>query len=326
MTKNNALDVMEYVDAGLIEEADTYGRKKKKTVRAGWIAAVCLCLILAGAWGILRRPVNQGPPDGPDTPDVPDLPVESGIVIPAAELPDMPAGAIGDMVGLVVYDGGIYKAVQNYCGAEAEKIRSLVGEYLGHATGSIDEHSGKAVYAEEFASTVEGDVYTVSGYDTDFRICVCTENEREVGKTETWICFLERLNDITLTNGADLFENRLRLGGRISGIRWKSHGDWNQNAGYWQDAELDPVLWDEFLSQVDAGTFVSTWDMDTTYDKGIYSTPKQAHLRLTMEDGTVVSLRLIDGGYVGYDGLANCFVLIPGDAFDAVFNACGGNG
>jgi hypothetical protein len=121
-----------------------------------------------------------------------------------------------------------------------------------------------------------------------------------------------------------LFETRLHLRDRIANIQWQSHNDWNYNGGNIQNADLDPALWEEFLDQICKGTFVNTWDPEISSNT-IYDTEKQAHIILTMEDGTVIRLRLIDGGYVGYDALGWCFVQVPGDTFDSIFTACGGN-
>ena len=41
-----------------------------------------------------------------------------------------------------------------------------------------------------------------------------------------------------------------------------------------------------------------------------------------LSDGTTVELRLIEGGYVGYQELGWYFVKMPGDVFDAVLAAC----
>ena len=62
----------------------------------------------------------------------------------------------------------------------------------------------------------------------------------------------------------------------------------------------------------------------TSNNKSIYDTQNQAHLILTMSDGTVIRIRLIEGGYVGYDPLAWYFVKIPEDVFNSVYDACGG--
>ncbi|MBQ8974146.1 MAG: hypothetical protein IJ072_00285, partial [Oscillospiraceae bacterium] len=231
-----------------------------------------------------------------------------------------------------VYNGGIYTQSESYWGADAHPIDALVGEYLGYATGSIDEWSDPSEYEQEFAGSIYGDLYAVKGYDTDFRICVRPEIQPEDDEPYLWIEFLDRLNDINLVTGADLFETRLHLRDRVESVQWQSHDDWNYNTGNIQDVELGE-LWDAFLDAVDTGEFVNTWNpnnsvSDPFYEgkehTSIYDTPNQAHLILSMDDGTTVRMRLIEGGYVGYDALGWYFVKIPGEAFDAVYDACGG--
>lgn len=338
MKKEKALSIMEHIDPDIIDEADAYKETKKKSTWVKWGAmAACLCLVVAGAFGannlfknrdiVMDDPVgtnkvisgnpsiseNQGPAIG-----------NSGLYIPPVELPNTTAGVASDMIGLVVYKGGIYTQAEGYYGADALHIDKLVGKYLGYATGSINEWSKQEEYAEEFASSVAGKVYEVIGYDTSFRICVRMEFEDENGGKQLFIEFLDRLNGITLTNGADLFENRLRISNRISTIQWQSHNDWDNNLGNIQNAVLDTELWEKFLDQINKGTFVNTWNPEISSNT-IYNTEKQSHIILTMEDGTVIRLRLIEGGYVGYDALGGYFVQIPRDVFDSVFSACGGN-
>ena len=76
-------------------------------------------------------------------------------------------------------------------------------------------------------------------------------------------------------------------------------------------------------SQINKGEFVDTRNSEN--DKSIYDTQKQSHLVLTMDDGTVIRLRLLEGGYVGYEPLGRYFVKIAGDVFNKVFDLCGGN-
>lgn len=314
-----------------IQDADLAPVRKK----SGWLKwgamAACLCLVLAAA---IFGPEDQTPADAP-------MPAETdsqgaaaqateGLYIPAVELPENSAGVVYDVIGLVVYNGAIYTQAEDYFGDVAQRVDALVGDYLGYASGTIDEWSEQEQYAQNFASTVSGEVYAVNGYDTDFRICIRTEVEGENGEPVLWIQFLDRLNGITLTTGEDLFASRLHIRGNVERIQWQSHDDWNWDNGNLQDAALDPDLWDEFLRQMEAGTFLCTWDSGsqqtdpTSGEASIYATPHQAHLILTMKDNTSVRLRLIDGGYVGYDALGWYFVRIPGEVFDAVYDACGG--
>ena len=314
MKKNKILESMEYVDDEIIEEADGYASAKKKH---GWlkygVMAACFCLVLAGTF-VVKKSLKPLPEE--NTP--------AQLVIPSVELPNSPMedGVMADMIGLVVYNGGVYTQAEDYYGDDATAVDALIGDYLGYASGTIDEWSKKEEYDKNFASTVSGKVYTVKGYDTDFRICIRAEVEDENGNPTLWIQFLTRLNGITLDTGADLFENRLHMQGRVKSIQWQSHADWDLGGKNLRDLNIDSACWEDFLNQMNHGKFVYTWTDDM--DQSIYDTSNQVHLILTMEDNTIVRLRLIEGGYVGYDALGWYFVQIPGETFDAVYAACGG--
>lgn len=314
MKKHKILESMEYVDDEIIEEADGYASAKKKH---GWlkygVMAACFCLVLAGTF-VVKKSLKPLPEE--NTP--------AQLVIPSVELPNSPMedGVMADMIGLVVYNGGVYTQAEDYYGDDATAVDALIGDYLGYASGTIDEWSKKEEYDKNFASTVSGKVYAVKGYDTDFRICIRAEVEDENGNPTLWIQFLTRLNGITLDTGADLFENRLHMQGNVKSIQWQSHADWDLGGKNLRDLHLDSACWKDFLNQMNHGKFVYTWTDDM--DQSIYDTSNQVHLILTMEDNTIVRLRLIEGGYVGYDALGWYFVQIPGETFDAVYAACGG--
>ena len=334
------LDAMGDINEKFIKEASA-SKNTKKTWKKWAAAAACLCIIAAGAYG--AHVLTGAPPKDTDQLTPPDDnavadtdpaaisdPAESGgVFIPGIVLPKSSHGTANSMKALVVYHGGIYTDAESYFGEDAEKIDALVGEHLGFATGSIDEWSDPDEYEKEFAGTVAGDIYSVSGYDTEFRVCLRQETEDENGEPVLWIMFLDRLNGIRLSDGGDLFEDRLNIRNRVEKIRWQSHDDWNWNKGGFRDATLEDSLWDDFLDAVDSGEFVNTWDpnrnfYDSKPNSSIYDTPNQAHLYLDMEDGTTVQLRLIEGGYVGYAPLGWYFVKVPGELFDSVYDACGG--
>lgn len=255
-------------------------------------------------------------------------PDTNGIYIPGIDLAAAESNAC--MIGLLVYKGGVYTQAGSFSGEAAQRIERILGERLGYATGSINERSTRDEYTKEFASTYTGDVYAVNGYDTSFRICVRSTYTYDNGEHVVLIQFLDRLQDITIKTGKDLFEDRLRLSGRVDSIEWQSHDDWNYGENNtFKNASFDRSVWDAFLDAVDSGEFVYTFMPEGSFYEdhpysSIYETPNQAHLYLTMEDGTTVELRLIEGGYVGYQALGWYFVKIPGEAFDAVYDLCGG--
>ena len=255
---------------------------------------------------------------------------EEGVYIPMVELPKNTSEGAMDMVGLIVYKGRIYIQGEEYVGEAAEQVSKLVGEHLGTAKGNIDEWSSQEKWATEFASTIAGEVYSVDGYNESFRICMMYGYKDEENAEATFIQFYNCLNGITLMYGKGIFEDRLHIGGNVEEILWQEHSDWNNAIGKYQTAELDEETWEEFLNQIDAGEFINTRDpYNDMYNpsngaSSIYDTDKMAHVILKLKDGTTVHLRLIEGGYVGYDMLSWYFVKIPEEIFNKVYDACGG--
>ena len=129
---------------------------------------------------------------------------------------------------------------------------------------------------------------------------------------------LERLNGISLDTGADLFDTRLHLAERMESVSWLTHEDWNEARREFRELSLPGDTVSAFLNELCAGKFVYLWETD----RDIYDSAVQGHLFISMSDGTTVELRLIEGGYVGYQGLGWYFVKMPGAVFDAVLAAC----
>ena len=359
MRGNEFLDKMGLVDPEYIEAAEKVPAKRKKNWAAWAAVAACLCIIV-GAVAFMRSSETGTDADitedstvldtelngNTDETTMPDdivtdendngeeETVKEGLYIPQAELPEEENVAM-DMLGVVVYKGGIYVQSGEYYN-DYEKVGHLVGDYLGRATGTINEWSKQDDYTQNFASVVPGDVYTVKGYDPSFRLCILHQYEKSTDdgyEICSAVVFYDRLNDIYLANGEELFEDRLHVKERLVSIQYQSHDAWNYG-GEINDAPFDESIWNAFIDEVYKGEFVYTYVFDENdpdcgfYEdrpySSIYDTPNQVHLILNMSDGTVVRMRLIEGGYVGLDGFGWYFVKIPGEAFDAIYDACGG--
>ncbi len=332
------LDALGDMDEKYIREAAERGISPGKRVLRRGVLAACLCLaafaIVLGGREVFRSrltPISgttstglgsaaatpAGTVSAAESTPAPAITEtgSAGISIPALELPETSSGATADadMIGLVVYRGCVYTDAGSWRGEEARALDALTGEYLGEATGSIDEWSTQDAYSTEFAGSVAGPIHAVKGYGTDFRICLRQEYVDENGETQLRIQYLERLNGVTLTTGAELFEDRLRLRGRVTGIRWQDWESWYYSTGETRDAALAPETWDAFLEELDRGEFVKS-----------KSISRETNLYLRLEDGLTVRLRLLAGGYVSYPPLRGAFVKMPGEIFDTVYAACGG--
>lgn len=291
------------IDDKYIDEAADYKKKSRKRGVYYLAAALAACILIVAAVQI--RPSGIAEP-GFVTESPAPAPASSadGVFIPAIELPEPMDGVAMDMIACVVYDGAVYTQ-----GEWLDDASALLGEYLGHATGSIDEWSDESDYVE-FAGTMSGELYTVVGYDPDFRICCLFDDGSAM--------LLERLNGITLDTGADLFDQRLHLPEHWETVTYLTHEDWNSSGYDFRQLGLPEDTISGFLDELCAGEFVYTWETN----RSIYDSDVQGHLYFSMSDGTTVELRLIEGGYVGYQNLGWYFVKMPGELFDAVLAAC----
>lgn len=335
MRDTDLLEAIGEIDNKYIEQA---GKAKTRDLRWVPIAVAALSVTVLGVIFIPKllnkgndisttKPTGMTQSQFTEPTGVTAMEIEgSGVYVPAIKLPESTeAGTAADMIGLVVYKGQIYTQTVDYTGEEAYKIDAIVGEHLGTARGNIDEWSSQDEYAVEFASTIAGDIYSVNGYDTSFRICLRAEYEDENG-SNLWIQFLDCLNGITLTKGSELFEDRLHVRENTAMAQWQSQEDWDYYLGNFQDADIEDTLWNEFWDAVDNGDFYYMWD-EENLSPIINDMSHQAHMILTMNDGTKVNVRLIEfegEGYVGYEPFGWYYVKVQKDVFDKMYEACGG--
>lgn len=288
------------------------GNNMNKTMK--WLAPAAACLVLAvAAVSVVRSGLLQKPPIATE-------PAKNShaLQVPAMELPKNTDDTIAmDMIGLFIYQGRIYTQTSWYYDDAA--VRALVGEKLGTATGGIDEWSSQDAYATELAGTIAGDVYSVKGYDPQFRLCMQGSYENEDGSETQYVNFYENLNGIGLTTGADVFEERLQLRARWESVQYQTHLDWDYTQNAYHDLQASDEEIAAFLNALAAGKFEYVHSENGDFYDAARA---QTHLYFHQSDGTVVELRLFEDGYVGYQHLGWYFVKMPGAAFDAVFASC----
>ena len=332
MTGHGLLDTLGDIDARFLRnEADMQPKNDGKYM---WLAVAAALLVIAGGVYVVSRFVLPGRQEAKATVAVtytapsattntvptsstnaPDS-KEQGVYVPEIVLPEGKVSLMADMVGLVVYRGGIYTQAEYYGEQDLEKVSELIGERLGTAKGNLDEWSSQDEYATEFASTTAGEVYTVKGYDPDFRICVCVYENDDILRM---VMFMERMNNITLATGEDIFETRLHIYGNVKSVQKQSQEDWNNGRGNRSDVSISDEVWDAFWRSTNEAPVVDTWS-DVFEAEKWYREGEIVHLYLQMEDGTVNHIRLKEGGYVGYTITQDSFwVKIPLEDFNKVF-------
>ena len=306
MNAENFFDAMGQIDSKYIEEAVHYKAGKKK----GWMrwcaAAACLCLVVGGVLLWKRLPSLHSKSEIIQDPQMNEAAMgQDGVTIPPAqfslELISDPA-VQSDMIGFFIYQGRTY--VQY--GEWLEDNGMIVGEYLGTATGLIDEWTPSDGYVE-LAGSVSGDFYSVQGYDPAFILCMQLDD----GRICTYICN----TGITLQYGSELYEDRLHLSENYISVQYESRKSWyfSDQKIYTLDTAGTEVL-NSFISALNAAEFMLSDDIpldeeDSIYDKEIY------HMYFQMQNGMTVELRLFEGGYVSLQGIRDVCVQIPEETF-----------
>lgn len=307
-----------------IEEETEARRKRKQAVTKVLTPVMGLCLVAmlgGGIWqsGMLGRydapiPGDTSSQGGSSIADTTDN-TAYAVYTDSVHLPENNSGIAVDMIGCLVYMGKVYTQSADFYQYDAVTAQQLVGEYVGEAKGTLDCWSSQEDWATEFASTYSGPVYKVKGYSEEFRLCIYVNQGQE-----EWLQILDNYDGIGLNSGADLFEERLHITGNVESVTYRTHDDWEKQNSEKPFTGVSEEDMNEFFRELCSSPFVR---IDPERDPGFYERAEtQGHLYLNMKDGTVVELRLLDGGYVGSESLGWVFVKMPGELFDAVLAAC----
>ena len=297
MNSKKFSEALNEVENKYIDEAISYKKKAKKPVWIGWAAAAaCVCLVIFGAL-FLRQPAPVLDSDNPFTVS------EDGVTIPKMNV-SLAADNAADMVAFFIYQGRCY--VQYEWVYEAE---SLVGEYLGTATGLINEWTPADGYVD-FAGSVRGDFYAVNGYDPTFMLCM---QDGDDGAVQTYICD----NGITLKYGSELYEDRLHLSENIVSAQFESRDSWYYSRGERYPLDDSDAAVTAFLSALDSALFMPYNEVPLN-GRSHLSEMELYHLYFQMQNGTTVRLRLHENGYVRFDGMWSLCVQIPEESFNAL--------
>lgn len=287
--------------------------RRNRMGMAGVSAAVMLGVVL-----VISLMLN-----GEDAPVVSNTPVTPGtgenttpiakvghdpVIIPKIELP-RESGVKADMIGLVVYQGNIY--TQTGTRISPETAKQLLGDKLGRSKSGITEWSSPDDYTELASTIGEMDIYSVKGYDLDFRIMSYVEHDGEI-----YAELYEHSNGITVTKGEDLI-GKLNLRDRMTSVKWQDFDSWNMGENKLHDFSGES----EVQAFVEALYEAKPIAADPLFEQGIYETGsgEQKFLYIKLQDGTEVQLRLFrDGEYVRYAN-APVFFQLDAEAFTALW-------
>ncbi|MFC5468200.1 hypothetical protein ACFPPD_05670 [Cohnella suwonensis] len=292
----------------LARNLSEYGRSKASGLKRRAMVSAAVGLAVVACAGIITFSGLDGGSNPIATQPPGQTVADGSVFIPKLELPEK-TNAMMQMIGLIVYQGRIYTQTSTRIPPEAAE--AVLGEKIGRTKANIDEWSSQSEYAEELASTVgELDVYTVQGYDSDFRIMTYQIFDGRI-VTEYYEC----LNGIRISSGVDLL-GKLNIVGNVQSASWETYDSWNNSQNQRHELAVDATL-DNFLKALSTAKPIAA---EKLFKQGIYDQGGQSRkfVLLKLKDQSEVRLELHEDGYVRYVP-ADVFFKLEDAAFDAMW-------
>lgn len=255
-------------------------------------------------------------------------PVKDGIYVPKQQLAVIGPNENACRIATLVYKGRVYTNPRTDLPLEKGKV--LMDNKIGvtwDLSNKIEDNGTTAGYIdlqslEDFATFGGGDdVYTVKGYDADFRL-ITYKSDENGERISLWEC----LNDFILAEGSDVF-GKMNIKHNLEAVSWKSFDDWNYSKGSEKSVEIDSTV-DDFIDAMYSSEPVSLEDQelrDSLFNKesdGDYlanGEASQKFIYLTTKNGIQAEVRLFKSGYVYYAGL-NFIFKIDLESFNKLWN------
>lgn len=278
---------MGYLSEDLLAGAINYMPKVHHRYKWFMAFAACICLLIGGLF------VHQqifAPPE------VGEISIsEHGVSIPKRVV-DLSGNTGNNMLRFFIFNDRCYVEYDLIDGD------TLQGEYLGTATGYINSWTPKYEY-KDLHGSVAGEFYSVIGYDPSFMLCI-----KEDDNLRLYI----NNNGITLKEGTELFEDRLKMSTNAGIVYYQSSADWKadkdniQHLGLSSDRAINL-----FIESLRDAKFIRTSDIPVDEEgKSIYDCMEIYHLFFEMNDGIRIHLRVFEGGYVLFEGLSDVSVRV----------------
>ena len=202
------------------------------------------------------------------------------------------------------YNGSMYTSSDVLSSTDKAEIEALadklkeseLAEVYSNRAQFWSEDSSKLSYADD---NINGKICSMAGYNEDFRVCVCYEQYIEP-MDETYYGFVvfDKLNDITVNKGSDLFKDRLHLDeyAEVRVIRTdENNGDHEEKLS---------VDFSEFVQAVFDGKFIEA-DYDTRED---FRKRESYILTFYTETGLSAAVSVYPDGYVSMTSGGNTFI------------------
>ena len=202
------------------------------------------------------------------------------------------------------YNGSIYTSSHEISSTEKADIEAFTEGIKGSELADV--YSNRAVFWSEDSSklshtdvNINGTIYSMTDYDMDFRVCVQYEQYIEP-MDETYYGFIvfDKLNDIIVNKGSDLFKDRLQLD-EYTEIRIMRSGE---NGETYEETLSGDCS--EFVQAIMEGKFIEA-GFDTREDFG---KRESCTLVFYSENGLTAAVSVFPDGYVSMTSGGNTFI------------------
>ena len=202
------------------------------------------------------------------------------------------------------YNGSMYTSSDVLSSTDKAEIEALADKLKESELAAVysnraefwSEDSSKLSYADD---NINGTICSMAGYDKDFRVCVCYEQYIEpTNETYYGVVVFDKLNDITVNKGSDLFKDRLHLDeyAEVRVIRTdENNGDHEEKLS---------VDFSEFVQAVFDGKFIEA-DYDIRED---FRKRESYILTFYTETGLSAAVSVYPDGYVSMTSGGNTFI------------------
>lgn len=280
----------------------TRGGKRKMYFVTSLAMMICVSLVISLTWNEVKIPtISQT--------NLPNDEKYPPVVIPKIEPPEK-SSETALMLPLIVYKGNVY--IQNGAQLFSDIAKNLQGDKLGRTKDVHSEYDyiHRSDYIELASTIGEVDIFSVEGYDSDFRIMSYQEIDGQIEAK-----MFEHLDGITITKGEDLM-GKLKMKDQIESVKWQDYKRWNMGKAKMNKLSSDSDQQvEDFIDALYAAKPVAEKPL---YKKGINRT-EQKWLYFKLKDQTEVQLRLFkEGNYVSYSR-APVFLQVDSEVFDALW-------
>jgi hypothetical protein len=276
-----------------------------------FMAVAASLLMVVGSYGVYKNIIHNDQNQAKTNNNTAIVSKEGGLKIPSLILPDTSENASMDMIGLIVYNGKVY--TQTATEMDTKSAESMLGEKLGKTKGTIDEWSKQDEYAIEFASTIGvEDVYSVKGYDKDFRIMTFSVYEGEIHSE-----YYESFNGMTIYSGEDIF-GKLKISGNVVSAQYQTYSDWDKSVERFYPME-DKHLLNSFVAELNH-TIPYSYDSVEKMLGDFRNDEEYRHMIIQLNDGSKITLVVLKDGYVRY-GNTDVYFKMEGSVFEEVWRA-----